>query len=111
MITPPAAAYLLTHDLRRMLGLSCAIGVICAVGGFFLALRMDISPTGPMAAVSGGVFLVRVGICASSRAFRATPEAPPATRLTVSAAIPELYRTRQQLGGDSAAALHLWPEA
>lgn len=58
MITPPAAAYLLTHDLRHMLSLSCAIGVLSAVGGFFLALPLDIAPTGPMAFVSGVVFLV-----------------------------------------------------
>lgn len=58
MITPPAAAYLLTDDLKRMLAIAAVLGVGSAIGGFYLALALDIAPMGPMASVAGAVFLV-----------------------------------------------------
>ena len=58
MITPPAAAYLLTDDLKKMLGISAALGIASAVGGFYLGLWLDVAPTGPMSSVSGAIFLV-----------------------------------------------------
>ncbi len=58
MITPPAAAYLLCDDLRRMMIVSALLGALSAILGFYLGLALDISPTGPMSAVAGTIFLV-----------------------------------------------------
>jgi manganese/zinc/iron transport system permease protein len=56
MITPPAAAYLLTDRLPVMLGLSMALAVIAAVSGYFLARFLDASIAGSMATMMGVVF-------------------------------------------------------
>ncbi len=58
MITPPAAASLMTNRLTVMLLLSCVLAGASAVIGFWVGLRLDISPTGPMSAVAGGLFLL-----------------------------------------------------
>lgn len=58
MITPPAAAYLLTDDLKKMLAISAVLGTASAIGGFYLGLWLDVAPTGPMASVSGAIFLI-----------------------------------------------------
>ena len=54
MIGPPAAAYLLTDRLPRLLGLSVAIGAVCAIGGYWLARVLDANIAGAMATVVGG---------------------------------------------------------
>jgi manganese/zinc/iron transport system permease protein len=56
LIVPPATAYLLTHDLKKMLVLSSAIGVVSAVGGYWLAYWLDGSIAGAMVTVCGGIF-------------------------------------------------------
>jgi manganese/zinc/iron transport system permease protein len=56
MIVPPATAYLLTDRLPRMLGLSALLGVLCAVGGYWLARALDASIAGSMATMSGALF-------------------------------------------------------
>lgn len=58
MIGPPAAAYLLTDRLTRMLGLSVLLGAVSAVGGYWLARALDASIAGAMATFVGLVFLV-----------------------------------------------------
>lgn len=58
MVTPAAAAYLLTNDLKRMLWLSGAIGVISALGGYWMARAMDANIAGSMATITGVVFLL-----------------------------------------------------
>lgn len=58
MIAPPAAAYLLTDRLPRMLALSVAIGVLSAVLGFALARVLDASIAGSMATMTGMAFLL-----------------------------------------------------
>jgi len=58
MIAPAAAAYLLTDRLLTMLLLSCLIGGASAVAGFVWGMRLDISPTGPMSAAAGLLFLL-----------------------------------------------------
>ena len=58
MITPPAAAYLLCDNLKKMLVVSALLGVLSAVLGYYLGLALDISPTGPMSSVAGAIFLV-----------------------------------------------------
>jgi manganese/zinc/iron transport system permease protein len=56
MIAPPAAAYLLTDRLPRMIGLSALFGVASALGGYWLAYAVDASISGSMATMAGIVF-------------------------------------------------------
>ncbi len=56
MIAPPAAAYLLTDRLSRMIGLSVLIGVLSAVCGYGLATVLDANIAGSMATAAGGLF-------------------------------------------------------
>ncbi len=76
MIGPPAAAYLVTTDLRHMTVLSALIGVACSLLGTELAFRMDVSIAGMVATVIGAVFFVtflfspRVGMLARLRRRR-----------------------------------------
>lgn len=76
MVTPAAAAYLLTDDLRAMLGLSIGIGAAGALGGYWLARGLDANIAGSMATVTGlifvGVFLLapQRGIVAVARRRR-----------------------------------------
>ena len=56
MVGPPAAAYLLTNRLGRMIGLSVAFGVASALGGYWLAYLLDASIAGAMATVVGLLF-------------------------------------------------------
>jgi manganese/zinc/iron transport system permease protein len=56
MIGPPAAAYLLTDRLSRMLLWSAAIGIAAAVGGYWMAHLLDASIAGCIAAVTGVCF-------------------------------------------------------
>jgi manganese/zinc/iron transport system permease protein len=57
MIGPPATAYLLTDDLKRMIGLSVLIGVISSILGYWLAHWLDASIAGAIATMIGIVFL------------------------------------------------------
>ncbi len=56
MIAPPAAAYLLTDRLPRMIGLSILIGASSAIAGYWLARGLDVSIAGAMATMSGVAF-------------------------------------------------------
>jgi manganese/zinc/iron transport system permease protein len=56
MIGPPAAAYLLTDRLSRMLVLSGVLGVGCALGGYWLAHWINASIAGSMATMTGVIF-------------------------------------------------------
>lgn len=58
MIAPPAAAYLLTDSLTRMLVYSAGIGAASAIAGFWLAWTVDANIAGAMAAMSGLAFLL-----------------------------------------------------
>ena len=60
MIAPPAAAFLLASRLWKMLVMSSLIGIISSLVGIFVGDRLEISPTGPIAAVSGLIFLITV---------------------------------------------------
>ena len=57
MITPPAAAYLLTDRLSRMLVYASLIGIFSAVSGYWLAHLLDASIAGSMATMTGASFL------------------------------------------------------
>ncbi len=56
MVVPPAAAYLLTDRLSRMLGISAGIGVVGAIGGYWLARSLDANISGAMVTVIGVIF-------------------------------------------------------
>ncbi len=66
MVTPAAAAYLLTDDLRKMLWLSVGIGAASAVSGYWLARSLDGNIAGAMATMTG-VFFVVVLLAAPNR--------------------------------------------
>jgi len=53
LIAPPATAYLLTDDLRRMLLYAVLLGALSAVLGYYLAYALDGSIAGAMAVVAG----------------------------------------------------------
>lgn len=56
VVAPPAAAYLLTDSLSRLVALACALGAAAAVAGYWLAYALDASIAGCMASVAGAVF-------------------------------------------------------
>lgn len=58
MIAPPAAAYLLTDRLSWMLAISAGLGVLSALGGYFMAYWLDASIAGSMATFSGIIFFL-----------------------------------------------------
>jgi len=69
LIAPPATAYLLTEDLKKMLFLSVIIGILTAIGGYYLALWLDASIAGSMATVVGFFFMLAVFFSPSSGYF------------------------------------------
>lgn len=56
MIAPPAAAYLLTERLSRMLAVSAVLGAGAAIGGYWLARLLDASIAGSIASIAGAIF-------------------------------------------------------
>jgi manganese/zinc/iron transport system permease protein len=58
MITPPATAYLLSHELRVVIVLSVLIAAASALAGFWTAWVMDASIAGCMATAAGLFFLL-----------------------------------------------------
>lgn len=58
MIAPPAAAYLLTDSLPRLLLLASAIGAGSALAGYWLAYALDASIAGAMASMTGVAFVL-----------------------------------------------------
>ncbi len=56
MIAPPAAAYLLTDRVPRMILFSVAIGILSAIGGYWMARLLDASIAGSMALMTGVCF-------------------------------------------------------
>lgn len=72
VIIPPAAAYLLTDRLVLMLVIASLIAIASSVGGYGLAVRLDVSIGGMMAVMTGAflavafVFGPRYGLLARS---------------------------------------------
>ena len=58
MIAPPAAAYLITDSLPRLLVYSALIAAASAISGFWLAWVADANIAGAMAAMTGVAFLL-----------------------------------------------------
>jgi manganese/zinc/iron transport system permease protein len=57
MIAPPAAAYLLTDRLPRMIVLSVGLAVLSSQAGYWASYLLDVSIAGAMASMTGVVFL------------------------------------------------------
>ena len=55
---PPAIAYLLTEDFKTMLVLSCLVGILTSILGYYFASWLDVSIAGSIATVIGILFLV-----------------------------------------------------
>ncbi len=58
MIAPPATAYLLTNNLKKMIFLACFFGVFSAISGYWAANYLDASIAGSIATMLGIVFLI-----------------------------------------------------
>lgn len=58
MITPAAAAYLLTKNLKKMLVLSVIFGIFSALFGYWVAHWLDASIAGSITTILGLLFLV-----------------------------------------------------
>lgn len=58
LVTPPAAAYLLTRRLPVMMLVSAAIGVLSSVLGLYASYYLDISSGGAIVLVATAVFVV-----------------------------------------------------
>lgn len=56
IIVPPATAYLLTTDLRKMIVLSVFIGILSAITGYLMAFGLNVSISGSMAVMTGVFF-------------------------------------------------------
>ena len=89
MIAPPAAAYLLTDRLSRMLGYSALIGIFSALSGYWLAHWLDASIAGSMATMTGVSVLTAYllaperGLVAQARSRRAQRTEFALTMLTM----------------------------
>jgi manganese/zinc/iron transport system permease protein len=57
LIAPAATAYLLTDNFKVMLVLSCAVGVVASLAGYYLAVWLDGSIAGAIATASGVLFM------------------------------------------------------
>jgi len=56
IIAPAATAYLITNNLIRMLIYACSIGVVSAIGGYWVAHWLDASIAGSITTVLGLIF-------------------------------------------------------
>ena len=58
MIAPAATAYLLTTNLKKMLGLAILFGVCSAISGYWVAHWLDASIAGSITTMLGILFLL-----------------------------------------------------
>ncbi|RNI28410.1 metal ABC transporter permease [Rufibacter immobilis] len=56
MVGPPATAYLLTDNLKKMLVISAVLGIVSSAAGFYLALWLNGSVAGAISVVIGVQF-------------------------------------------------------
>lgn len=57
-VIPAATAYLITHDLVRMILISCIVGCFGSVGGYYVASLMDSSIAACISTVCGFQFII-----------------------------------------------------
>lgn len=53
MIGPPLTAFLLTHDLKKLMLISSGFAIFNAIVGFYIAFGLNVSISGSMAVVTG----------------------------------------------------------
>ncbi len=58
LIAPPATAYLLTENLKKMMMVSAGLGVLISTSGYYLAAALDGSIAGAMATMAGVFFAI-----------------------------------------------------
>jgi ABC-type Mn2+/Zn2+ transport system permease subunit len=58
LVTPPAAAYLVTRRLPAMMAVSVLIGVVSAIGGLYASYYLDVATSGAMVLVATAIFLL-----------------------------------------------------
>lgn len=58
LVTPPAAAYLLTRRLPVMMAVSAFIGLVSAVGGLYASYYLNVASGGAMVLVATVIFVV-----------------------------------------------------
>lgn len=73
LIVPGATAYLLTHDLKKMLIISVITGVVASISGYYLAAWLNASVSGGMVTVLGLLFTIAF-IFSRIRPNQFTPE-------------------------------------
>ncbi|MEP2772217.1 MAG: metal ABC transporter permease [Fulvivirga sp.] len=56
LIAPPATAYLLVDDFKKMMILTSILGVVVSISGYYLAAWLDGSIAGAMASIAGLLF-------------------------------------------------------
>ena len=57
LVAPPAAAYLITQRLERLLPAAVLLGILTAVGGYYLAIAVNGAIAAAMATTAGALFL------------------------------------------------------
>lgn len=58
MVGPASTAYLISKNLKQMIGLSIFFGIIASVVGVNLAIKLDVSISGMISIVIGIIFLI-----------------------------------------------------
>ncbi len=64
---PPAIAYLLTGNFKKMLVLACVFGILCSIVGYYVAKFLDVSVAGAISAVIGAIFTIVFVITSSQK--------------------------------------------
>jgi manganese/zinc/iron transport system permease protein len=64
---PPAIAYLLTGNFKKMLVLACVFGILCSIVGYYVAKLLDVSVAGAISAVIGAIFTIVFVITSSQK--------------------------------------------
>jgi manganese/iron transport system permease protein len=57
LVTPPAAAYLLTRRLPAMMGVSVAIGMVATIGGLYASYYLDVASGAAMVLIATAIFV------------------------------------------------------
>ena len=70
LVVPPATAFLWTKKLVPLIQLTCVLGVVISILGYYLAYLMDSSIAGMIVAVSGVVFLASAFIKSKKPNFK-----------------------------------------
>ena len=64
---PPAIAYLLTGNFKKMLVLACVFGILCSIVGYYVAKLLDVSVAWAISAVIGAIFTIVFVITSSQK--------------------------------------------